>query len=66
MNTADWSNPDAVIAEIRKELKLQDALLKSSSVSIYETGVLEDEPLEFFGQKETGLLPEKKPSESVW
>ena len=59
VNTADWSNADAVIAEIRKELDLQDALLKSSSVSIFETGVLEDEPLEFFGQKETELLPEK-------
>jgi TldD protein len=59
VNTADWSNVDAVIAEIRRELELQDALLKSSSVSIFETGVLEDEPLEFFGQKETELLPEK-------
>ena len=59
VNTADWSNPDAVIAEIRKELELQDDLLKTSSVSIFETGVLEDEPLEFFGQKETELLPEK-------
>ncbi|MBO4882707.1 MAG: TldD/PmbA family protein [Lachnospiraceae bacterium] len=59
VNTADWSNADAVIAEIRKELELQDALLKSSSVSIFETGVLDDEPLEFFGQKETELLPEK-------
>jgi len=59
VNTADWSNADAVIAEIRKELELQDELLKSSSVSIFETGVLDDEPLEFFGQKETELLPEK-------
>ncbi|MBP5471637.1 MAG: TldD/PmbA family protein [Lachnospiraceae bacterium] len=59
VNTADWSDTDAVIAGIRKELELQDALLKSSSVSIYETGVLEDEPLEFFGQKDTELLPEK-------
>ncbi|MBO4610348.1 MAG: TldD/PmbA family protein [Lachnospiraceae bacterium] len=59
VNTTDWSNPDAVIAEIRKELELQDDLLKTSSVSIFETGVLEDEPIEFFGQKETELLPEK-------
>ena len=59
VNTADWSDAGAVIAEIRKELELQDALLESSSVSVYETGVLDDEPLEFFGQKETELLPEK-------
>ena len=59
VNTADWSDAGAVIAEIRKELELQDALLEASSVSVYETGVLDDEPLEFFGQKETELLPEK-------
>ena len=59
VNTADWNDPDAVIAQIRKELALQDDLLKSSSVSVYETAVLEDEPLEFFGQKDTERLPEK-------
>ena len=59
VNTADWEDPDSVIKQIRDELDRQDALLASSSVSIYETGVLADEPLEFFGQKETELLPEE-------
>ena len=59
VNTADWSDPESVIKRIRDELARQDELLASSKVSIYETEKLDDEPLEFFGQKETQLLPEK-------
>ena len=59
VNTADWNEPEAVIRQLREELERQEALLESSSVSIYETPVLEDEPCEFFGQKDTELLPEK-------
>ena len=59
VNTADWNEPEAVIRQLREELRRQEALLESSSVSIYETPVLEDEPCKFFGQKDTELRPEK-------
>ena len=59
LNTADWNDTDSIIRFIREELSGQDEMLKSRHVSIYETGVLDDEPLEFFGQKEAEYLPEE-------
>ena len=58
LNTADWNDIDGVLAFVRAELAAQEKLLQETGTSIYETGVLDDEPLEFFGQKETGTLPE--------
>ena len=59
LNTADWNDTDAMIRFIRSELAMQDEMLKKLDVSAYETGILDDEPLEFFGQKETEYLPEE-------
>ena len=59
LNTADWNDLGAIIGFIRSELAMQDEMLKKLDVSVYETGILDDEPLEFFGQKETEYLPEE-------
>ena len=59
LNTADWNDLGAIIGFIRSELAMQDEMLKKLDVSAYETGILDDEPLEFFGQKETEYLPEE-------
>ena len=58
LNTADWNDTDAVIKTIRDELDRQDEMLGRLGVSVYETGILEDEPFTFFGQKEAKNLPE--------
>ena len=59
LNTADWNDLGVIIGFIRSELAMQDEMLKKLDVSVYETGILDDEPLEFFGQKETEYLPEE-------
>lgn len=59
VNNADWNDTAAIIGRIREELDKQDALLAKTGSDIYETDVLDDEPLTFFGEKETGSLPEK-------
>ena len=59
LNTADWNDPGSVIKQARAEFEKQDALISSTGTKIFETDVLDDEPLEFFGQKETEYLPEK-------
>ena len=65
VNTADWNNTDVIIKEIREALEKQDALLKATGTKVYETGVLDDEPLTFFGQKETKYLPEESNLEEL-
>lgn len=59
VNNADWNDTTALIKKIREELAAQDALLAKTGTAVFETGVLDDEPLTFFGEKETGSLPEK-------
>lgn len=59
VNNADWNDPAAIIKKIREELAAQDELLAHTGTQVYETDVLDDEPLTFFGEKETGSLPEK-------
>lgn len=59
VNNADWNDTASMIEKIRKELAAQDALLATTGTEVFETGVLDDEPLTFFGEKETGSLPEK-------
>ena len=59
VNNADWGNTASIIKRIREELAMQDELLAKTGSEIYETDVLDDEPLTFFGEKETGSLPEK-------
>ena len=47
------------IEQIKTALNKQIGLIERTSSSIYKTGVLSDEPLELFVEKETELLPEK-------
>ena len=65
VNNADWNDTAAIIGRIREELDKQDALLAKTGSDIYETDVLDDEPLTFFGEKETGSLPEKADIKSL-
>ena len=59
VNNADWNDTASIIKRIRENLSMQDALLAKTGSEIFETDVLDDEPLTFFGEKETGSLPEK-------
>ena len=65
LNTADWNDTDVIIRYIRDELEAQDKMLSEHAVEVYETGVLDDEPLEFFGQKEAECLPEEAKLEEL-
>ncbi len=65
LNTADWNDTDVIIRYIRDELEAQDKMLSEHGVEVYETGVLDDEPLEFFGQKEAECLPEEAKLEEL-
>jgi len=61
-------NPDGVeetAALIRSELQKQFDLLKRTGTKVYETAVLEDEPLELFVEKETEILPEEADVKSL-
>jgi TldD protein len=51
---------EALAEEIRTQLGRQLEVLKQSGVRAYETGVLPDEPLELFVEKETERLPEQE------
>ncbi len=50
---------EALAEEIRKTLDAQLALLAKTGTRPYETGALEDEPLELFVEKEAEELPEE-------
>lgn len=50
---------EAVLACARSQFESQLKLLERTQSNIYETGVLNDEPLELFVEKETQQLPEK-------
>ena len=50
---------EALAEEIRKTLDAQLALLAKTGTKPYETGALEDEPLELFVEKEAEELPEE-------
>ena len=59
VNTADWSDTASIIKNIRDEFEKQDRLLKETGSKIYETGALDYEKREFFGQRDAEILPEK-------
>ena len=44
---------------IRKALDDQLSLIRETGTEVYETGVLDDEPIELFVEKDTELLPEE-------
>ena len=50
----------ALAEEIRAALAQQEALLKLTGTKTYETGLLDDEPLTLFVEKETERLPEEE------
>ena len=53
-------SPEALTEEIRKQLERQLEVLKLTGVKAYETGVLPDEPLDLFVEKDTERLPERE------
>ncbi|MBQ3662873.1 MAG: TldD/PmbA family protein [Clostridia bacterium] len=57
-NEIDPNHPDDTIQEIRSGLDRQMNVLKRTCVPVYQTGILPDEPLELFIEKETERLPE--------
>ena len=57
-NEIDPDHPDDTIREIRSALARQTEILSRSAVPVYLTGVLPDEPLELFVEKEAERLPE--------
>ena len=59
-NEPDLSDPDKSLKKIRDALAAQQALLSATGTKTYTTGILKDEPLELFVEKETVQLPEKE------
>lgn len=51
--------------EIKKTIDAQLGILKASGSEIYETGILNDEPIEIFVEKETEELPEEADIETL-
>jgi TldD protein len=58
-NQLDTARVGEKARKIRCELEKQFAMLDRAGMSAYETGMLADEPLELFVEKETEQLPEK-------
>jgi TldD protein len=59
MDRFDPAAPEAAAEEISKALTAQLEVLKATGTAVYETGRLEDEPLELFVEKEAEQLPEE-------
>ena len=57
-NDLDPTHPENTVEAIRRELDRQFRLLERTNTATYETGTLEDKPLQLFVEKETELLPE--------
>jgi TldD protein len=58
-NEFDADDVEDTLKTLRAELERQFELLRRTGSAVYETDVLEDEPLELFVEKETEQLPEK-------
>ncbi|MBO4235463.1 MAG: TldD/PmbA family protein [Firmicutes bacterium] len=58
-NEINGATGEELATHIRAELDKQLAILKKTKTEVYETGILADEPLELFVEKETELLPEE-------
>lgn len=58
LNKFENHNMKELAEHIKKELDAQIEVLKQTSTEIYETGILEDEPLELFVEKEAEIMPE--------
>ena len=57
-NEIDPDHPGDTLRELRKALESQMNVLEHTSSPVYLTGILPDEPLELFVEKETERLPE--------
>ncbi len=64
-NRFDPDHPEKTAEEIGQELDRQLGLLSEAGVSIYETGVLPDEPQTLLTEMETGRLPELEDMERL-
>ena len=58
-NELDPRDISKTAQDILKELSAQRAFAMECGSQVYRTGLLEDEPLTLFAQKETGILPEE-------
>ncbi|WP_026508892.1 TldD/PmbA family protein [Butyrivibrio sp. MC2013] len=59
VNTDDFSDPAALAALIKDKIEAQRARLGDLAVKYYDTDLIDDTRLEFFGQKECEILPEE-------
>ena len=59
LNRFDTDHPEACAEAVRKTLDSQISLLKNTGAAIYETGILSDEPLTLFSERDTEQLPEE-------
>ena len=64
-NEIDQEDPEATVRKIRDELDRQIKVLEKTKTPVYETGLLSDEPLELFVEKETEQLPETEDPEKL-
>ena len=64
-NEIDPDHPETAAAEAKAFLDRQSALLERTGSSVYQTGVLPDEPLTIFAEKETEILPEDADQEHL-
>ena len=58
-NSMPVDNTEEAVKTIREALDKQIELLKATNTAVYETGILPDEPLELFVEKEAEVLPEE-------
>lgn len=65
LNTDDMTDASHISEIVKDEIGRQLELLKSVGAKTYPTPVLEDEPLEFMGQKEVEILPEEADVEEL-
>ena len=59
MDRFDPADPESAAARMEEELDAQLALLAKCGSETYFTGILPDEPLELFIEKDTEILPEE-------
>lgn len=58
-NELQGESPSEMASHIKNEIDKELNLIKATKSQIYETGVLPDEPMELFVERETEFLPEE-------
>ena len=64
-NLFDAENPEETVKKIEEAFDAETRILTAAGAETYITGILEDEPLTLFVEKETGILPEEADMESL-